>query len=377
MLEAGERGLVVLDGDRTAGLDPGVGWSPTATAAAAGGSAPPVVATRRRRSPSRRRSARRTTGRGTDPALASHTRWEGVASVSASSSVATDLTLAGLRPAGRPAAALDGDPLTAWSTFGDPEPSLVVRLEEPASVPTVRVATLRREGPRAASVVGEVTRVRVSTDAGTVTADLDAAGTADVALPDGPTRTVEVEVLDTDAGPPSDVLTGLATVEPAGVQAREVVALPESSARYGPVDTVVLDAGLPGSAACVRPRSDVVCLGAAQLGPRRGRDARAPTAGCRRRLVRRLRDAGAAAGGPPGRARGRRAWRSRPRAHAAGRRPAGRRSCSTRTRRRPGARPSGTCRRRSPSGSPDRSTSGGSGSTTAGAGSSGTAPSSR
>jgi arabinofuranan 3-O-arabinosyltransferase len=270
VLEAGERGLVVLDGDRTAGLDPGrrvvtdgyrsrSRWfgatrgrdaSPTLTESEAIGT------------PDYRPWA--------DPALASHTRWEGVVSVSASSSVATDLTLAGLRPAGRPAAALDGDPLTAWSTFGDPEPSLVVRLEEPASVPTVRVATLRREGPRSASAVGEVTRVRVRTDGGTVTAHLDAAGTADVALPGGTTRTVEVEVLDTDAGPPSDVLTGLATVEPAGVQAREVVALPESSARYGPVDTVVLDAGLPGSAACVRPRSDVVCLGAGQLDPEGG-----------------------------------------------------------------------------------------------------------
>ncbi len=272
VLEAGEEGLVLLDGDRPEGLEPGRRvvtdgyrvrdrWfggtrgrdaSPTLTAEEA---------------------AAATDYRPWDHlTLGSHVRWEGIDSVTASSSVATDLTLAGVRPADRPAAALDDDPLTAWRTFGDPEPSLAVRLAEPTRVPSVRVVSLRRQGPRPDSAVGEVTRVRLTTDTGAVTATLGEDRSVDVALPDGPTRTVRVTVLDTDAGAPSGVLTGLATVRLAGVQPREVVALPEASAavRYGPADTVVLDAGLPGSTACVRQRADVVCLGAGQLGPEGG-----------------------------------------------------------------------------------------------------------
>jgi arabinofuranan 3-O-arabinosyltransferase len=273
VLEAGERGLVLLDGDRPEGLEPG-------RRVVTDG----YRARDRWYGTTRGRDASSTLTRSdavhstdyrpwADPALASHVRWEGIESVTASSSVATDLTLAGLRPAGRPAAAFDDDPLTAWTTFGDPDPSLVVRLSEPTAVTSARVLPLRRDGPRAASAVGEATRVRLTTDSGSVTADLGPAGGVDVALPDGQTRTVEVTVLDTDAGAPDGVLTGLTTVRLSGVVPHEVVDLPESAAaaRHGPVDTVVLGGGLPGSAACVQTLSDVVCLGAGQLDPEGGR----------------------------------------------------------------------------------------------------------
>jgi arabinofuranan 3-O-arabinosyltransferase len=274
VLESGESGLVVLDGDR-----------------------PPSFRTGRRVVTDGYRARDRwygtTRGRDatstltvdevpgstdyrpwTDDAdLASHTAWRGVAAVSASSSVASDLTVAGLRPADRPAAALDEDPLTAWTTVGDSEPTLTVRLAQVASPRWVRVVALRREGPRVAGGTGVATRVRVTTDAGSVTAALGESGAGRIMLPEGSTGTVRVTVLDTDAGAPGEVLTGLATVEVDGVRARELVVPPVSGAasRGGPADVVVLDAGLPGTQACARPATDVVCLGAGELDPEGGR----------------------------------------------------------------------------------------------------------
>ncbi|QIM20974.1 DUF3367 domain-containing protein [Phycicoccus sp. HDW14] len=283
--EAGEQGLVVLDGDGVRGLTPGRrvvtdgyrardrwygttrGRDATSTLTTAG--------------------VRGTTDYRPWPTtdLASTTTWRGIASVSASSSVAADLTLAGLRPAGRPAAALDDDPLTAWTTFGDDRPALTVSLAAPTSVASVHVEPLRRNGTRARTGIGLPTKVRVVTDGGSVEADLPVSG-ADVRLPAGATRSVRVVVLDTDDGDPGEVLTGLATVRLAGVTAVEQVSVPDGAGTAGaaahpPADVVALDAGLPGSTACVRPRDDVVCLGGGALDPEGGR-----------RMVRTLPDVG-------------------------------------------------------------------------------------
>ncbi|HET7763247.1 MAG TPA: alpha-(1-_3)-arabinofuranosyltransferase family protein [Phycicoccus sp.] len=271
VLESGESGLVVLDGDRPEGVALGRRvvtdgyrernrWfgatrgrdaSSTLTAAEA-------LATDDYRPWS-------------DPSLASSVSWEGVASVSASSSLATRYTIAGLRPADRPAAALDDDPATAWTTLGDPRPTLDVRLVTGRTVRSAYLVALRPEEPTV--TVGRPRTVRVTTDAGPVTVRLPDSGIRDVVLPPGPTSSVQVEILDTDRGDPADVLTGLTTVRLAGVEPLETVSLPGSAAasEHGRADRVVLDAGLPGSTGCVRPAGDVVCLGAADVAAEGGR----------------------------------------------------------------------------------------------------------
>ena len=79
------------------------------------------------------------------------------------------------------------------------------------------------------------------------------------ALPAGPTRSVAIEVLQTDDGEPGEVLTGLADVDLDGVSATESVVAP--AGRVEPADTVLLSSGLPGSDGCVHPEQDVVCFG--------------------------------------------------------------------------------------------------------------------
>lgn len=181
---------------------------------------------------------------------------DGVRSVTASSSVATDLTLAGVRPAGRPAAALDGDPTTAWLTSLDERPRLDVDLGTPREVRTarIRVASDRERW----SGLGVPTRLAVGSDAGDLAVDVPSGGVVDVALPAGPTRHLVVSVLDTDRGAPGQVLTGLTEVTVDGVTAREVVTAPPSGADR--TDAVLLDRGTPLVDGCVRPEDVVVCL---------------------------------------------------------------------------------------------------------------------
>lgn len=260
VLEAGADGLVVLDGDLPADVRPGRR----------------VVTDGNR---ARGRSFGATKGRdasstlgaaevdGTrdyrpwaDRTLDSTVVWQGIAGVTASSSTATRYTLAGFRPDSRPAAALDDDPTTSWTTFGDERPTIEVALDAPTSVPSVRVEGVRpppgsRGGP------APPTRVRVSTDRGSVVAGLPPGGGADVTLPAGATTRVRVEVLATDDGPPAEVLTGLSTLRLTGVDPVEVVATPAVPAARPPATTVLLGTGLPAVSGCVHPEELTTCLG--------------------------------------------------------------------------------------------------------------------
>ena len=183
----GAPGLVVLDGDRVAGVDPATGWSPTATAAGSGGSARPAGATRRRPCPptqlagtrdyrpwpeldaARRHGARRGR-RAWTPAR----RWRAT------------YTLAGLRPADRPAAVLDGDPTTAWVTQFDPRPSLEVRLDEARRLETARIQVLtdRDRYPG----LGVPTRLAVRTDVARCASTCRDPGWSTWPCPDRPDR---------------------------------------------------------------------------------------------------------------------------------------------------------------------------------------------
>ena len=255
--DAGLGGLAILDGDRVAGVDPGRR----------------VVTDGYR---ARERWFGATRGRDTSSTLAADelegtrdyrpwadlsrhavTSFEGVSGVSASSSLATTLTLAGLRPADRPAAVLDGDPTTAWVTQFDPRPVVELRLAGDRRVDTARIQVLTDRDRFAG--LGVPTRLAVRTDRGEVRVDVPSSGLVEVPLPDGPTDSVAVEVLDTDEGPPASVLTGLVTVDLDGVAVTESVVAP--SDRPDPADAVLLSGGLPGSDPCVHPEEDVVCFG--------------------------------------------------------------------------------------------------------------------
>lgn len=264
--DAGVEGLAVLDGDRVAGVDPGRR----------------VVTDGYR---ARERWFGATRGRDTSSTLAADelegtrdyrpwadlsrhavTVFSGVAGVSASSSLATTHTLAGLRPADRPAAALDDDPSTAWVTQFDARPTIEVRLRAPGRVASARIDVLtdRDRYPG----LGVPTRLAVRTDAGEVLTRVPGSGHVEVPLPEGATDEVVVEVVDTDRGAAGDTLTGLASVDLAGVDVQESVAAPDD--RADPTGTVLLSGGLPGSDGCVQPEGDVVCFGQGGRDPEGG-----------------------------------------------------------------------------------------------------------
>jgi len=264
--DAGVSGLTVLDGDRVAGVDPGR-----------------LVVTDGYRARERWFGAAR--GRDTSSTLAgdelagtrdyrpwddlslhSVVAFDGIAGVTASSSLATDHTLAGLRPAERPSAAVDGDPSTAWVTQFDPRPVLELRLDGARPVGTLRVAVLtdRDRYPG----LGVPTDLAVRTDAGEVRVAVPASGQVEVALPPGATGSVAVEVLDTDRGDPRTVLTGLADVALDDLRVHETVVAP--GVRAEPADVVLLSGGLSGSDACVHPEEDVVCFGQGGRDPEGG-----------------------------------------------------------------------------------------------------------
>jgi arabinofuranan 3-O-arabinosyltransferase len=256
--DAGVDGLAVLDGDAVAGVEPGRR----------------VVTDGYR---ARERWFGATRGRDTSSTLAAdelegtrdYRPWEdlsrhavtafggGVAAVGASSSLATTFTLAGLRPADRPAAAVDGDRSTAWVTQFDDHPTLAVRLDTARRVSAAHVEVLtdadRHPG------LGVPTRLELRVEGGAVRVDVPASGRVDVPLPAGTTDTLTVEVLETDEGAPGRALTGIVDIALDGIAPTESVVGPAD--RPGPADVVVLSGGLAGSDSCVQPEDAVVCYG--------------------------------------------------------------------------------------------------------------------
>ena len=185
---AGTADLVVLDGDRVAGVDPGR----RAVTDGYRGRERWFGATRGRDTSSTLTAAGLEGTRDYRPwddlALHSVVELDGrIAEVTASSSLATSYTLAGLRPADRPAAAVDGDPSTAWVTQFDPRPVLDVRLDGARSVGKARIQVLtdRNRHPG----LGVPTELAVRTDGGEVRVDVPQTGQVEVALPPArPTR---------------------------------------------------------------------------------------------------------------------------------------------------------------------------------------------
>ncbi|MFW5474261.1 alpha-(1-_3)-arabinofuranosyltransferase domain-containing protein [Knoellia sp. CPCC 206450] len=201
----------------------------------------------------------------TDRSLQSSVTYTGIADVGASSSVAEDLGFAGLRPARRPFAALDGDPGTGWAAMWDERPTLTVDLSEPVSFDHVVLTGL---GPVSSlgDSVRRPTRVRVSADDAHVEATLGV-GPQRVDLPAGPHSSVRVEILETEEDAPGRVVTGLAELTIPGVAPREVVDLPDGADAPRDTSAVVLGSGLPGRDGCTSTDAEFVCLSGQSADP--------------------------------------------------------------------------------------------------------------
>ena len=192
--------------------------------------------------------------------------YEGIADVTASSSVAEEYGFAGLQPAHRPFAALDGDERTSWVTLGDSRPRLTLSLPESTDVREVSIQPYA-DRVRFGDGLGVATRVGVTTDAGRVVATLAPTAPTRVRLPPGATASIEIEIEDTTRGAPRRSATGLAEVRVEGVAPLEVVSTPATDR---PATTVVLGSGLSGKDGCSAPtrESDLVsCFGGELVDP--------------------------------------------------------------------------------------------------------------
>ena len=205
--DAGVDGLAVLDGHRVPGVDPGRRVVTDGYRARERW----FGATRGRDSPRRwRRTSSRgraTTDRGTtSPVMRSRpspAEWR-------ASARARRLP----PPTPWPACVRPTDPPRSSTATRRPRGSLSTTRTPPsrsastarASVSSVRVDVLADRERYAG--LGVATRLEARTDAGRVQVDVPASGRVEIPLPGGVTRTLAVEVIETDDGDPAGVLTG-------------------------------------------------------------------------------------------------------------------------------------------------------------------------
>lgn len=178
-----------------------------------------------------------------------HARWSG-ARLSASSSASDSSQTGPVLPGRSTAAAIDGDPGTAWrsggygSAFGQ---WLQIDLPEPADRGVLRITIPEPSaGP-------ELTTLRVTTETGTTTAYPSAGRELVVPLPPGPTSTVRVTALgfaDGGRGSVFEVSEIGLRAGGAEVPLRRDVVLPPAPAGAAPSGWL-LTQGLGGRSACV------------------------------------------------------------------------------------------------------------------------------
>ncbi len=149
--------------------------------------------------------------------------WAGVESVRASSAQSEAGALPPVRRDRSPGAAIDGAPGTAWVStgFGGAVGQWWrVRLERPATPREVTITSGAAVGP-------PVTRLRITTDAGTRVVDAPPEGSAvTYPLPDGPTDFLEIRAVRVRGGG-SGAHFSLAEVGLAGVRAERFLAPPD------------------------------------------------------------------------------------------------------------------------------------------------------
>jgi arabinofuranan 3-O-arabinosyltransferase len=195
---------------------------------------------------------------------------EGASNVTASSS-ADDPFAAGpgaaahRGPDHRPAAAVDGNPDTAWvsasGTVGQHLDLSLLRRMRPREV-TVELATDPALGP-------EVTRVAVTTDAGTVSAPVRG-GEATVPLRRGSTSRIRVTITGV-AGDPHSGVVGIRELTVPGLAVTEAIALPPSEQTTGGPWTVLAERPDGRRGDCLRGATGWTCVpGLAQPGEESG-----------------------------------------------------------------------------------------------------------
>lgn len=189
--------------------------------------------------------------------------YPGLAALEASSSLGQELSFAGLAPAMRPFAALDGRSGTGWLTMWDEEPTLTITLADPAVLDAVTVEPF----VAAALVPGRLdvaTEIEIETETGSMTASLD--GPTLIDLEPGPTSVITIRITDTASGDPSSAITGLAEVTVPGLVTSEVLELvvPEAPS---PVSALVLGAGLAGRDGCLAREGELLCLAGETIAP--------------------------------------------------------------------------------------------------------------
>ncbi|KGN42884.1 alpha-(1-_3)-arabinofuranosyltransferase domain-containing protein [Knoellia aerolata] len=201
-----------------------------------------------------------------EPGRRSVVSYEGITDLAASTSIADEFGFAGLQPAHRAFAALDGEERTAWVTLGDPRPRLTLSLPGPADVREVSIQPYA-DRVRFGDGLGVATRVSVTTDGGEVRATLAPTEPTTITLPAGATTSLVVEILDTTRGAPRETATGLAEVRIPGVSPVEVVRTPATDR---PATTVVLGGGVPGKDGCSAPTREsngVTCFAGQLVDP--------------------------------------------------------------------------------------------------------------
>ncbi|HST46251.1 alpha-(1-_3)-arabinofuranosyltransferase domain-containing protein [Jatrophihabitans sp.] len=173
----------------------------------------------------------------------------GLSDVRASSSGADAGALVNPGPANGPWSALDGDPATAWKSSaltGGVNQWLSVQLSQPISTSTVEIAF-------AAGLGGYPNRVRVSTDAGTLDADVTAGPFGQrLALPAGPTQNLRITVLSVTPGTGS---VGLATLTVPGLSPFRTLQVPTS----GTPDLLVFATEAGGRPSCLTVAGRAAC----------------------------------------------------------------------------------------------------------------------
>lgn len=181
----------------------------------------------------------------------------GIRDVTASSSIADELTFAGLNPAMRPFAALDQQSASGWLTMWDPQPTISVELNEALDVDHIVVTPWTAErawGPTPAVA----TAVQIITDSGTTTASIAPEPTR-IALPAGETTHLDIRIIETTAGPPDTQLTGLADISIPGVSPVERVTLPRLGSQAD-ISAILLSGGRAGTDGCFSTDRGMRCL---------------------------------------------------------------------------------------------------------------------
>ena len=180
------------------------------------------------------------------PAAQTVARFAGDAAVRSSPSAA-DPRLPGWRgPGAQPASAFDGDPSTAWTSADTGGRRwLEVSWPRPHTIGTLRIL------PAGLAGLAAPARVRVTTDAGSVTGRADAAGTTVVVPPVGPTRHVRLDLLGAPPG------SQVAVAEVGGLEVPERLVLPRETPVDAGRDTVLLTRS-PDRGSCV-PAGEWLC----------------------------------------------------------------------------------------------------------------------